>query len=317
MYASGTYEGNGTKLDFKHIPSTLRLIITNTGSSAVSLQEVSVYVSGASASQDRAVASSASEMAFDKTTGDVSLSFSGDTHEKVTTTFEGDDRILDPDEKYTAYSIVLPLSYDDAFKGKAINFNVKADGKEFLAFQLDAEKLAKANGGVCNWVSGKSYSIRLNVGDEAKVSGEIIADNRIEISTDATGTFTLRYEDSDGEPLADYAEICILTAESVAYYEDFINANIAPEAAYAIGVYDASGNRLGSISIAGLKPEYSEPAYSFGLLADVHCQDGGGTESISDFQRALKFFGQRNVALTCICGDITQEGTEYEMNLYR
>jgi hypothetical protein len=103
------------------------------------------------------------------------------------------------------------------------------------------------------------------------VTGEILEGNRIEITAEEPDVYTLVYEGYAGQPLADFAPICELDYSRMKHYKDFIDINIAPREAESIGIYDSKGARCGVIDISSFKPDYSEePAYSFGLLSDVH-----------------------------------------------
>ena len=70
-------------------------------------------------------------------------------------------------EQFTAYALVLPLAGDAPLQGKKIRFSIDASNpdNEYLSFELDAEKLAKANYGEYNWVGGKSYTINMKLDD--------------------------------------------------------------------------------------------------------------------------------------------------------
>ena len=70
------------------------------------------------------------------------------------------------------------------------------------------------------------------------VSGSVLDGNRIEVCSKASGMYVLKYEGADGQVLPDYASVCTLTMNGVSYYDDFIDVNIAPEVACALGVYD-------------------------------------------------------------------------------
>lgn len=101
-------------------------------------------------------------------------------------------------------------------------------------------------------------------------------------------------------------------------YEDFINENIAPYAATKIGVYDSEGNKVGVIPLGNFKPEYGDRLYRFGVLSDVHNQSDQLAESTADLQRALSIFNEKeSVIMTCICGDISQNGTASEFGIYK
>lgn len=318
MYATAGYSPSRTSLSFNHIPAILRIIITNTTSQAKKLQGVSFFVSDQSSAGGLAVASAASDITFDWETGTVGLTYSEACHTSITTLFNGDDTSVEAGGKYTAYSMVLPLTDNEALRGKLLNFKIMADGAEYLTSQLDAEILAKANGEeICNWVGGNLYTVTLDLAEEPKVKGKIIEDNDIEIYSEEPGTYTLRYEDSDGNILSEYDIICTLDVNEYARYNDLIYANSAPEEAGAIGIYDAEGNRAGDISVDGFKVSTGKPLYSIGMLSDVHCEANSKAEALSDFQNALTFLNARNIVMTCICGDITENGTAEELAMYR
>ena len=101
-------------------------------------------------------------------------------------------------------------------------------------------------------------------------------------------------------------------------YEDFISENIAPYAATKIGVYDNEGNKVGIIPLGDFKPEYGNRLYRFGVLSDVHNQSDQSAESTADLQKALSIFNEKeSVTMTCICGDISQNGTASEFEIYK
>lgn len=156
-----------------------------------------------------------------------------------------------------------------------------------------------------------------SIGLQAKVKGKVLNDARIEVSADVPGAYVLIYEAAPGKPLAMYAPVCTLEVDKVAYYDDFIASNIAPSGAKAIGVYDLDGNRHGSIRLTSLKSKSRKaPLYSFGVLTDVHF----GVPKIdpeSDFSRALDFFHAEGAELVCICGDISEYGTEEEFAAFK
>ena len=318
MYATAGYNPDRTSLSFNHIPAILRIIITNTTSQVKKLQGVSFFVSDQSSAGGLAVASAGSDITFDWETGTVGLTYSEACHTLITTLFNGDDTSIEAGSKYTAYSMVLPLTDNEALRGKLLNFKIMADGAEYLTSQLDAEILAKANGEeICNWVGGNLYTVTLDLAEKPKVKGNIIEDYDIEIYSEEPGTYTLRYEDSDGNILSEYDIISTLDVNEYARYNDLIYANSAPEEAGAIGIYDAEGNRAGDISVDGFKVSTGKPLYSIGMLSDVHCEANSKAEALSDFQNALTFLNARNIVMTCICGDITENGTAEELAMYR
>ena len=311
MYATSAYKGEKTTLEFKHIPATFRFIVTNSKAETITLQGASISVS-----EGGAVASTSTDLAFDWLDGSAELTFSAESYDKVKV-FTSENTSLSSGEKYIAYAMALPLASNDIFKGKSLNFNIKINSEEQVALQLDGSKLAEINGSECyNWVSGKSYTIRVELKDDDIISGEILADKRIEVSTSTPGTYTLMYERARGQVMAHYAEICTLTVEQLAYYNYFIDTNIAPRGAEAIGIYDFDGIRQGFIPLSALTNNATEPIYSFGVLSDVHL----GRSAIypdEDFENALNFFKNKGVKMTCICGDISQNGKEEEFLLFQ
>ena len=149
------------------------------------------------------------------------------------------------------------------------------------------------------------------------VTGEVLDGNSIEVASSTPGTYSLIYEKGEGQVMVNFSSICTVALESTASYEDFIDVNIAPRGAEAIGVYDAYGERQGTIQLSTLNNNSVQaPVYSFGVLSDVHL----GRSAIypdSDFRNALAFFKAKGATMTCICGDISQNGKEEEFSLYQ
>ena len=307
MYATAAYKGQGTILDFNHIPATFRFVITNSAGRNINLQNASIRLADGGS-----VAAKSANISFDWMNGGVRVSLSESGYDEVAVKM-GNGTSLADGEKYIAYALAMPMPNDKAFEGKTINFCIKSDDDEVVALSLDAARLAEINGsGICNWVSGKSYTLRINIRENGRATGEIIEDNRVEVTPSESGIYTLRYEDANGEPLADYAEVCTLTVKEIGYYEDFIAENIAPREAECIGIYNSLGERQGSIELAAFKPDYTEePLYRFGVLSDVHIGRAEITPDV-DLERAIKFLEKRGVSNICICGDLTQNGKEAE-----
>lgn len=308
MYATAAYSGHNTRLNFNHIPATFRFIINNGSDAAVSVESVSVTTLDGSA-----VASKATNVIFGWSAADVSMTYDNEGHSAVTTNLS--ESTIEAGNKYTAYSIALPLASDEAFKGKALKFSVNCSNGETLSSILDGETLAKANGGdIYNWVGGKSYTIKINIGSDGKVTGAVLTNKDITVASNIAGSYTLKYVDDAGEPLADYADICTISIDQMATYEDFIDANVAPYSADAIGIFDAAGVKVGSIVINGIKADNAGLQYSIGMLSDVHI---GVDTAEEDFARALNFFNNVNAEFTCICGDISENRTETEFAKYQ
>lgn len=92
--------------------------------------------------------------------------------------------------------------------------------------------------------------------------------------------------------------------------------NIAPIHARRIGIYNAKGNRVGQIPLGHLTPPVvGKKLYSFGALSDVHIVYDTAAD---DFKRALQYLtNEENVAFTCICGDLTDDGSAEQLAQYK
>jgi hypothetical protein len=107
---------------------------------------------------------------------------------------------------------------------------------------------------------------------------------------------------------------------STTIYESFINSNVAPYSAAAIGIFNSNGELVNKIPIDGFKPSYTDRLFRFGILSDVHNNnaDSQSTEDIADFANALNLFNEmESVNMTCICGDITQGGRPAQFAVYQ
>ena len=102
----------------------------------------------------------------------------------------------------------------------------------------------------------------------------------------------------------------------MAQYKDFIPENVAPKNVRRIGIYDSNGNRAGFIPLGHLTfPDVGAKQYSFGALSDVHVQYDTAQ---ADFQKALTYLNEtEDVDFTCICGDLTVNGTDAELTQYK
>ena len=99
-------------------------------------------------------------------------------------------------------------------------------------------------------------------------------------------------------------------------YTDFIPQNIAPKNARRIGIYNEQGNRVGFIPLGSLTfPDVGAKQYSFGALSDVHIVYDTAAD---DFKRALTYLNDDvDVAFTCICGDLTDDGSDTQLAQYK
>ena len=53
---------------------------------------------------------------------------------------------------------------------------------------------------------------------------------------------------------------------STTIYESFINSNVAPYSADAIGIFNSNGELINKIKIDGFKPSYTDRLFRFGIL---------------------------------------------------
>lgn len=155
-----------------------------------------------------------------------------------------------------------------------------------------------------------------------KLVGEVDVENTISLINSMVGfngTYTLKYEDKQRLPLENFADICTLTlSNNDAHYEDLIDVNIPPYLAENIGVYDSDNIRIGYIPLTGFKPAFGERLYRVGVLSDVHDYEGSQAEPSDDFRTALNLFNNKeDVVMTCICGDISQNGTTSEFSMFQ
>lgn len=103
----------------------------------------------------------------------------------------------------------------------------------------------------------------------------------------------------------------------MAQFKDFINENVAPLNVRRIGVYNQKGNRVGFIPLGNLTlpADIGAKMYSFGAVSDIHLQYDTAQ---SDFIKALSYLNEtEDVAFTCICGDLTVNGTDAELSQYK
>lgn len=98
----------------------------------------------------------------------------------------------------------------------------------------------------------------------------------------------------------------------MAKYEKFIPENNAPSD--LIYVFK-DGLIAGKIKVGNLKmPSLGRKLYSFGALSDIHLQYSTAQE---DFKKALTYLNKKeDVAFTCICGDLTDDGKPDDFEAY-
>jgi predicted phosphodiesterase len=94
-----------------------------------------------------------------------------------------------------------------------------------------------------------------------------------------------------------------------------IKENIAPKGAIKGVLFNSSDEAVCEIQLGRLTPPKENKLYSFCAVSDIHITYNTGSE---DFQRALTYLNnQEDVAFTCICGDLTDEGTESQLAQYK
>ena len=148
--------------------------------------------------------------------------------------------------------------------------------------------------------------------------GTVSADNTITLSgVESAGTYTLRYANANGA-LENYADICSLEVTDPAAavsYDDLIAENCAPVEATSIAVYNAANEKVGDIALGGLKTNLGAKLYSFGAISDVHI---GYDNAGDDLQQALLFFDENeNISFIGICGDLTADCSDQNLNTYK
>ena len=157
MYGLGEFENGSASISFKHIPATFRFIITNMRPTTARLENVSLSVDGGAP-----IGSNYAEVHGDYTTESLYVDFAGN-HTSITTLL---NTTLESQETYTAYAMALPLGNNETLEDKDIKFVITTEEHEFLSFVLKGEQIAGANpNGEYNWVSGKSYTIRMSLND--------------------------------------------------------------------------------------------------------------------------------------------------------
>lgn len=99
-------------------------------------------------------------------------------------------------------------------------------------------------------------------------------------------------------------------------YTKLISQNIAPLGTRRIAIYDKQGNRVGQLPLGSLTPPIpGKKLYSFGAVSDIHLQYDTAQ---NDFRTALEYLNNKeDVEFTCICGDLTSNGTAAELQVYK
>ena len=168
MYGIGDMQNSTASIYFNHIPATFRFIITNKRPGSAAIQSITMKVDD----DVTPIGSAQVEVSAMADSPSMDLSYT-DEHNTITTHINAD---VTKGGVYTAYAMALPLPSNssedlscDAFRGKNIQFSIVTAENEHLAFTLSGDQIASANfkywDDIYNWVSGKSYTIRMKLDD--------------------------------------------------------------------------------------------------------------------------------------------------------
>ena len=173
MYTNERIIGGNATLFFQHIPATFRFKIVNNRPETARINSVKVTVVDTDGTE-QPVASESAEV-YLIADEDPTFNYSTESYTEVTTNINTD---LGAGEQFTAYALVLPLDGNAPLQGKKIRFTIDASNpdNEYLSFELDAEKIYKANYEEYNWVGGKSYTINMRLDDILYFDGITVLD---------------------------------------------------------------------------------------------------------------------------------------------
>ena len=157
MYGHATVENGNASIQFKHIPSTFRFIITNKRPDEATIESVSMTIDG-----DAPIGSRYAAVWGYYDLVDINLECFA-KHTSITTNLNA---TLESQEVYTAYAMALPLEFGATLEDKDVKFVINTVEHGFLSFVLTGAQIANANpGNEFNWVGGKSYTIRMSLND--------------------------------------------------------------------------------------------------------------------------------------------------------
>lgn len=144
----------------------------------------------------------------------------------------------------------------------------------------------------------------------SEVVGAVDENKDIVLTGLPDGSYILYYENEDGI-IADYHGISVTGLK----YTGLIQENVAPAEATKIGVYNADGQREGTIELGPLAaPKLGPKLYSQASISDIHLQQETAAD---DFEKALTYFnGLEELLFVNICGDLTDVGSAEELAYY-
>ena len=168
MYGHATVENGNASIQFKHIPSTFRFIITNKRPDEATIESVSMTIDG-----DAPIGSRYAAVWGYYDLVDINLEYL-EKHTSITTNLNA---TLESQEVYTAYAMALPLEFGATLEDKDVKFVINTVEHGFLSFVLTGAQIANANpGNEFDWVGGKSYTIRMSLNDVLTFDGITIED---------------------------------------------------------------------------------------------------------------------------------------------
>ena len=179
MYAQADISQGRAMLNFRHIPTTFRFIITNKRPNDAFINGVKVIVVDGEGEIYPVAGQKATVVMNEKNIGKWINSIYSGEYEGISTTV---DCSLAYDEKYIAYVLAFPLEDNEAFEDRSIKFivDVADPDNEHLAFYVNGSMIADLNEkygkGIYNWVGGMCYSIHLWVDDVLTFEGISVND---------------------------------------------------------------------------------------------------------------------------------------------
>lgn len=153
-------------------------------------------------------------------------------------------------------------------------------------------------------------SLLIFTGCGSDVVGGVDENNDIVLTGLPDGNYTLYYENNEGI-LEDYQGIPVTGLK----YTGLIQENVAPAEATRIGVYNAEGQREGTIELGSLAaPDLGPKLYSQASISDIHLQQ---ESAVDDFEKAFAYFNSlEDLLFVNVCGDLTDVGSAEELAYY-
>lgn len=162
---------------------------------------------------------------------------------------------------------------------------------------------------------------------EAKINGDIVFSSNqscklsysnytYSFTADEDGPYQLKYANGNGV-LNDYEKIGEVTGKSGSF-TSLMNLNIAPSSATKVVLVKDNIIKASLKIPSDFERITNTPLYTVGLISDTHI-DGDGTDtadSINDLKLALALFKNQNVSFIAHCGDVAEDGRNYDYTAY-